>query len=490
MNSIDRIRFGGLSSGLDTENIIKQLMRLETMKVDRQVQQKTLLEWKRDDYRAINNSLRNFKEKAVFDLKLEGSFQAKTISSSDEKTAVATATSAAMEGSYSINVISTAQAASAQSSAKITGSVGAGSFTIQGTADAASQATIQVTSTDTMADIATKINAQTDKTGIRASYDENLGRMFLMSNTAGSENFIKVVADDNDILKNMNLYDPVQHTDGLLATGTAAQIKLNNNDILEFDSNQISLLGMNITLKQEGMVNLSVTKNVDSAVDKIKAFVEQYNAIVDDLGTKLGEKRYRDFTPLTDEQKVDMKEKDITQWEEKARSGLFRGDSLLSSIASGLRTAVSDAVATGGEYKTLSSLGITTSTDWKDNGKLYIDENKLRAALTDDPQAVMSFFNNESAIKAEQGLAVKLDNILKTQMESVASTAGRNTMGTDFSYLGREISNMDERLETLQDRLISIEESYWNKFSAMERALQQMQSQSDWLTSQLSQTSR
>lgn len=490
MYSIDRIRFGGLSSGLDTENIIKQLMRIETMKVDRQFQQKSLLEWKRDDYRTINNSLRNFKEKGVFDLKLEGSFQAKTISSSDEKVAAATATATAMEGSYSINVISTAQAASAQSSARITGSVGTGSFTIQGMADDASQANIQVTSTDTMADIAAKINAETSKTGIRASYDENLERMFLMSNTAGSENFIKVVADDNDILKNMNLYDPAQHTDGLLATGTAAQIKLNNNDILEFDSNQISLLGMNITLKQEGTVNLTVTKDVDSAVNKIKAFVEQYNAIVDDLGTKLTEKRYRDFNPLTDEQKSDMNEKDITQWEEKARSGLFRGDSLLSSIASSLRMVISDAVDTGGKYKTLSSLGITTSPDWKDNGKLYIDENKLRAALADDPDAVMKFFNNESAIKAEQGLAVKVDNMLKTQMESIASTAGRNTIGADRSYLGKEISSMDDRISALQDRLISIEESYWNKFSAMERALQQMQSQSDWLTAQLSQTSR
>jgi len=218
--------------------------------------------------------------------------------------------------------------------------------------------------------------------------------------------------------------------------------------------------------------------------------VEQYNAVVDDLGTKLAEKRYRDFNPLTDEQKADMNEKDITQWEEKARSGLFRGDSLLSSIASSLRMVTSDAVDTGGEYKTLSSIGITTSPDWKDNGKLYIDENKLRAALADGPEAVMKFFNNESAIKSEQGLAVKLDNMLKTQMESIASTAGRNTIGADRSYLGKEISSMDDRISALQDRLISIEESYWNKFSAMERALQQMQSQSDWLTAQLSQTSR
>jgi flagellar hook-associated protein 2 len=487
MNSIDRIRFGGIASGMDTENIIKNLMRIEQMKVDRQFQQKTILEWKRDDYRSINNSLRTFREQNVFNLRLQGAFLAKKVSSSDETILTATGGPNTLEGSYSISVLATAKAATAQSSAEISEPIVSGSFTIQGKDDIESQATINVSENDTVQMIAAKINGESGKTGIRAMYDENVGRLFLMSTSTGADNYIKVVADENDILKNLNLYNPAEHTDGVLSAGTNAQIQLNGGQTMEFGSNQVNLVGITMTLKQEGNVTLTVGKDIDSMVDQIKSFVEQYNTIIEDLGTKLGEKRYRDFPPLTDEQKEDMKEKDIEKWEEKARSGLFRADSMLSSIASSLRMTVGDAVETGSNYKTLSSIGITTSPDWKDHGKLYIDENKLRAALTDDLEGVAKIFNNASADPKAQGIARKLDDMLKSQMESIASTAGRNVIGADESYLGREISQMDKRLEEMQNRMIRIEENHWARFSAMEKALQQMQSQSDWLFAQLGQ---
>ena len=492
MYSIDRIRFGGIASGMDTEGIVKNLMRIEQMKVDRQFQQKTILEWKRDDYRSINNNLRTFREQNVFNLKLQGTFQAKKVSSSDENILSATAGPNTLEGSYSINVIQTAKAATAQSSAAISEQIVSGSFTIQGKDDIESQATINVSENDTVQMIAAKINAESGKTGIRAMYDENVGRLFLMSTSTGADNYIKVVADEGNILKNLNLYNDETLPEGgkILATGTNAQIQLNNGEKMEFSSNQINLVGITMTLKQEGNVTLTVGKDIDSVVDQIKSFVEQYNTIIEDLGTKLGEKRYRDFPPLTDEQKEDMKEKDIEKWEEKARSGLFRADSLLSSIASSLRITIGDAVETGSKYKTLSSIGITTSPDWKEHGKLHIDEKKLREALTDDLDGVTKIFNNDSEDPKAQGIARKLDDMLKSQMESIATTAGRNVIGADESYLGREISQMDKRLDEMQDRMIRIEENYWARFTAMEKALQQMQSQSDWLVAQLGQTQR
>src|SRR5690606_12506315 len=107
----------------------------------------------------------------------------------------------------------------------------------------------------------------------------------------------KVVADENDILKNLNLYNPAEHTDGVLSAGTNAQIQLNGGQTMEFGSNQVNLVGITMTLKQEGNVTLTVGKDIDSMVDQIKSFVEQYNTIIEDLGTKLGEKRYRDFPP-------------------------------------------------------------------------------------------------------------------------------------------------------------------------------------------------
>ena len=486
MNSINRIRFGGIASGMDTENIVKNLMRIEQMKVDRQFQQKTLLEWKREDYRSINNNLRTFREQNVFDLKLQGTFQAKTVSSSDETVLTATAGANTLEGTYKIDVLQTASAATVQSSAEISEPIGTGSFTIQGRDDVESQATINVIEGDTVQSVIAKVNAQSGKTGIRAMYDENVGRVFLMSTSTGTDNYIKVVADGNNILQNLNLYNP-EHTDGMLSTGTNAQIKINNGEIMEFDSNQINLVGMTMTLKQQGDITLTVGKDIDSVVDQIKSFVEQYNTIMEDLGTKLGEKRYRDFPPLTDEQKDAMKEKDIEKWEEKARSGIFRADPMLSSIASSLRMTMGDAVDTGSKYNALSSIGITTTPDWKDNGKLYIDEKKLREALTEDLDGVMKIFNNDSEEPKAQGIARKLDDMLKSQMESIASTAGRNVIGADESYLGREISRMDKRLDEMQNRLIRIEEGYWARFTAMEKALQQMQSQSDWLAAQLMQ---
>ena len=206
---------------------------------------------------------------------------------------------------------------------------------------------------------------------------------------------------------------------------------------------------------------------------------------MENISSKMSEKRYRDFPPLTAEQKKDMDEKDIELWEEKARSGLFRADSMLSGIASDLRTSTGSAVkGLTGDYKTLSSIGISTGA-WYDQGKLYVDETKLKKALADDPEGVMKLFNNSSEINSEKGIAQKLYDNLTSAMEQVSEKAGKATTGTDQSFLGKQISDLDDRIEEMEDRLIDIETRYWNQFTAMEKALQQMQSQSNWLTAQL-----
>ncbi len=65
MAGISGIRFGGIASGLDTESIVRQLMQVERMKVDRYAQKKQTLEWKRDDYRDINTKLLALRNSAL-----------------------------------------------------------------------------------------------------------------------------------------------------------------------------------------------------------------------------------------------------------------------------------------------------------------------------------------------------------------------------------------------------------------------------------------
>jgi flagellar hook-associated protein 2 len=103
------------------------------------------------------------------------------------------------------------------------------------------------------------------------------------------------------------------------------------------------------------------------------------------INGKLSEERYRKFPPLTEEQKKDMSENDIKLWEEKAKSGLLRSDPLLDRIVRDLRYAVSSSVAgLPKEMNSLSAIGITTG-DWREKGKLHINEDKLRDAIAKDP---------------------------------------------------------------------------------------------------------
>ena len=101
------------------------------------------------------------------------------------------------------------------------------------------------------------------------------------------------------------------------------------------------------------------------------------------------EKRYNDFPPLTEEQKSEMSEKDIELWEEKAMSGLLRNDSILQGIVYDMRKALNDRVA--GVDIGLSDIGITTGK-WYEHGKLYLDEDKFRKTIAEEPDKVEELF--------------------------------------------------------------------------------------------------
>ncbi|RAN82501.1 hypothetical protein B5P41_35270, partial [Bacillus sp. SRB_28] len=95
-------------------------------------------------------------------------------------------------------------------------------------------------------------------------------------------------------------------------------------------SNQLSYDGITFTIKTEiptgSHVTITKKADVDSIFDSIKNFVDKYNDTIKSLNDKLGEKRNKDFSPLLDDQKKDMKDKEIELWEEKAKSGLLQSD--------------------------------------------------------------------------------------------------------------------------------------------------------------------
>lgn len=244
-------------------------------------------------------------------------------------------------------------------------------------------------------------------------------------------------------------------------------------------------------------VNLSSTSNTDEMMDKVKEFVNKYNELIKGLNDQLKQSKYRDYQPLTTEQKEEMSENEIKLWEEKAKSGLLRNDSIIRNGISSMRSLVYETnhAVEDTRFNSLYSIGITTSKSYNDGGTLEIDEAKLRKALEENPDAVETLLKNTNGKKDDtvqvyqdgqlvsktadtRGYIQKLRDSLKTFEVNIEKKAGRTTM-TDSQYsIGKSILDTDKRIDTWQDKLKSIEARYWKQFTAMETAINKSNQQS------------
>lgn len=236
-------------------------------------------------------------------------------------------------------------------------------------------------------------------------------------------------------------------------------------------------------------VTLTSSNNVDDMMAKIKEFVNTYNGLIKDLSDQTKQSKYRDYTPLTNEQKEDMSENEIKLWEEKAKSGLLRNDTLIRSGLADMRSLVyqSNPAITDSKYNTLYSIGITTSKNYNEGGTLQIDETKLRAALEADPDAVEKLFKNSEGKKEDtvngetvdtRGYLEKLRESMKSFEISIEKKAGRSTM-TDAEYvIGKNLMDTENRIDTWKRKLEDIETRYWKQFTAMETAINKANQQS------------
>ncbi|MDF2839863.1 MAG: flagellar capping protein [Clostridia bacterium] len=292
-----------------------------------------------------------------------------------------------------------------------------------------------------------------------------------------------------------------------VSNGTDAKFDLDGVIGITRSSNEFSIDGVSYKLLKEGAsASISISKNVDEAYKKITNFIGKYNEIVDKLNGEYTQSKNRNYLPLTDEQREVMSESDIEKWEAKAKEGLLKGDSILNGVVSNMRYAISESIT--GVSKSLSAIGIK-STSYLDKGKLFIDEVKLKEALQNSPEEVMNIFSKESDIGysrdlssaqkkeryEESGIINRLYDIIEENISTIRNTNGKKGallekagLAGDVSefknLLSEEIDNKSDLILTLNDKLYKKENFYYAKFSALEKAMSQMNSQSSWLAQQ------
>lgn len=506
------MRLSGLATGLDTESIVRDLMKVARMPLDKKVRNKQTLQWKRDDYRNMNLNLLALKNKA-FDMKLSTPYNAKKVTSANQEIVTATASGEATNGTFNLKVSQLAESATNMTTVAISADPGAKIATSSSLlSQAAKFATPGTFFTDKVA---------TDTFTVTVRYSASQTKDFTFTYGDSLDTVMKTINNDKDAGVTL-FYDPGTTADRIVATSKAtgadaileitgdffntvlgldnANKQAGQNSIFELNglqtersSNNFTVNGISFNLKgltpgglAGATTSVTIETDVDAIFDNIKSFVDKYNEVIDLLNKEVKEEKFRDYQPLTAEEKDAMSEGEIEKWETKAHSGLLRNDAILSGAASDIRLTMSQIITGNGEFKALSDIGIDTGTYWEDaNGKLKINEEDLKAAIAKDPQGVEKLFNNNSTVASEQGLVRRLYDTLDKAIKNVTSEAGSAAALYDQSNLSESVRRIDKDIIALETRLEQVESRYWRQFTAMERAISSMNQQSSWLSGQL-----
>lgn len=526
------MRLSGLASGMDTDAMVESLMKVERMKVDRYEQSKQISMWRQEAYNNINKSFANFilntrKEMGLNKIGSTGVITSSSyknldymrkVTSSDETKVSVSATSKAVNGSYSVEVDRLAKGASF-ASADISGYDFTGvqemTFSINGETVSVGDGTADITMSDVVNAINSAVDTNGDSLGVTAFYDETNGRLFMQTESMGKDAKIELSAIGGSAGENFinNLQSGTDYTNTI---GQNAQI-IFNGVTLEYDNNNINLNGINMELKAIGTVDVKVATNVDGIMEKIQKFVDDYNKLLEDSSKLLEEKRYKSFHPLSQEEKKAMHEDDVNLWMEKAKSGMLSRDENVTRTLQNIRSHIYKKVeGVEGSFDHITEIGITTEKYSRGTvgGKLEIDEEKLRQALTDDPEGVMELLFKDGEFDSDgkeivtdsnntsMGVFSGIYNKLTEGMKSIIDKSGtgenaslyRNvksnilldfvTEKSSISDIDKAIMDMDKKIDNLNALLDRKEDRYYAQFTQMEKYLQKMNSQSGWLAQQ------
>lgn len=246
-------------------------------------------------------------------------------------------------------------------------------------------------------------------------------------------------------------------------------------------------------IDEDNAVEISASVDTDKVIDTIKSFVEEYNAIVDLVNSELTTKHEKDYTPLSSEQKSELSDDEVEKWEAKAKAGLLYGDSDLRSLSMDLRTVATSYVAQ------LEKIGISVSSSYTDNGKLSIDETKLRSALETDPESVEKLFTakagvDENGKQIYNGVATNLKSVMEKYVKTTGAMedkgvlirkAGSKSSAISMTENGyyKQLQEIEKLISSLNDRLKTERDRYVKQFSTLETLIANMNSQSSYLSS-------
>lgn len=443
----------GTGSGLDIGSMVTQLVAADMQPDNARIaRQSTKVATGLSSIGQLKGALSTF-QTALSNINTQTDFQVKSAATGDDKIFTASASNTAAAGVYKVQVQSLAesqQIISTTIAGNGSAAVGTGNLTLSlGDKTFAIKIDDAHSSLNAIRDA---INAASDNPGISATivHSGDTSQLVLNSTISGAANVIKITTDGGDGGLERLAKDETHTTNYTqLQAATDAVVKVAGvtfNSPTNTVTNAIDGITLNLLdAKPDTPISLTIANDNNTVTNRIQSFVSAYNTL-QGVVSKLGN---YDAASQT--------------------AGPMFGDALLNGISGQIRRGLTGSVASAtGQYNSLASLGITTNRD----GTLALDTTKLTKALNTNFNAVSVVFG------AADGVAANLSKFVDAQL---AANSGIDARNKTLAAQQKQITNDQVRIAARKQQ---ITDRYTVQFTAMDKALSQMQQTSSFLTQQ------
>lgn len=474
-------RITGLATGMDIDEMVKGMLTADKSKIDKAEQKKQTEVWQQDTYRGVITDVKGLYDKyftATSDDYILGSktFSVINVKSSNSNVITATAGAGADNINYKFKVNKLAEPA------KLQGTVARNKvISTQEEKININGKEITIAANSTVDDVIKNINNTFSDDSVKASYSEMTGKVTIETKETGEDSkleFSGALFDKMGIPTKDNLGQPITEVKGSNsnievydADGTTLLRKIEEKK----NSFTIDSITYNVNDTSTELVSMKSTKDTQNTVDKIKEFITDYNKMTEKIYGLVTEKKDYNYQPLTDDQKDEMSDKEIEDWEKKAKAGILRNDNDLRRFLDNMRNAILGQAG-------LSDIGITGVDGYSKPGQLALDEEKLKSALEED---------NYSVYKTVTDALDKMRDVTYSYAGSSSSVFAKkagiaNTASETNNLFTEQIKKQEEYIKDLKNKMQEKQEKLYQKFADLESSMNTLNSQMSYLISSLS----
>lgn len=493
MSSVSGIRLPGLATGMDTETMVKEMLTGEQNKVDKAKQKEQIINWQQETYREMISDIKGFNDK-YFSLTSKDSiinssaWNTLTVTSSNSSVITATGNAGANKVDYKFEVKKLAEPARVTSSkadikkdSKLIelGAIEGDKFKIALGEDDKGKViysdVITIDKEDTVESLVSKIN-NAAKGEVKASYSEMTGKFTIESIKTGQNSGFAITDESGKLSDSLKFLGINTNK----AVGSNSEIIVSSKDgsfskTLNEESNSFTIDGVKYNVHSTGSSEITSKQDTKPALDKMKAFVEDYNKMMDKMYDILTQKENRDYPPLTEAQKKEMEKDEIEAWEKKAKQGILRNDAEMRRFMDDMQNAIF-----GDKISVLAEMGLTTHEDYNKKGQIALDEEKFTKALETNSEKVYEVFAKDKSSVMES-MKNTVNKYIGGSSSVFAKKAGlEKTASAVNNFYSEQLKRQAEIIKSLQRKMSDKENSLYKKFGALESSMNKLNSQMNY----------